>query len=137
MKKLSAIAITLLLMGAFSAGAYAEDERPFGPPAGGKAHDRYVGRNRPGNMPRNMPENMEVTPYGDYCPLCSPYGACREELRPKEAERAIRAYFKDKGLDVKNIENKGRFVKAEIFRGPRLVDRVIFDKKTGRLRSIY
>ncbi|MBI4823763.1 MAG: hypothetical protein HY805_05980 [Nitrospirae bacterium] len=77
-----------------------------------------------------------VIPYGDYC-SCRNYGICKKELKHKEAILAIETYFKKKNLFVKNISSKGRFIKADIYKGEKLVDRVIFDRKTGRLRSIY
>lgn len=78
-----------------------------------------------------------VTPYGDYCPLCSPYGACRKEPVRKEALKALRAYFRQQGFEVRIIEDRGRFIRAEVLRGKTIVDRIIFDKRTGRIRSIY
>ncbi|MDP2166739.1 MAG: hypothetical protein Q8J64_00215 [Thermodesulfovibrionales bacterium] len=78
-----------------------------------------------------------VTPYGDYCPSCSDYGVCRKQLKHEEAVAALRAYFNGKGLTVRDISVRHRFLKANVYRGNRLVDRVIFDKKTGRIRSIY
>lgn len=78
-----------------------------------------------------------VTPYGDYCPSCSNYGVCRKQLKHGEAVAALRAYFNGKGLTVRDIRAGHRFLKADVYRGNRLVDRVIFDKKTGRVRSIY
>lgn len=82
------------------------------------------------------PEEAVVTPYGDYC-SCSNYGICKKELNHKQAVKAIMSYFKKKNLFVRNISAERRFVKADIYRGEKLVDRVIFDRKTGRLRSIY
>jgi|Deesub1362A_J573_1020465.scaffolds.fasta_scaffold00045_113 hypothetical protein len=78
-----------------------------------------------------------ITPYGDYCPKCSTYGICRKQLSRREAVTAIRAYFKNKGLTIGNIRGRGRFIKVDIFRHGKLVDRIIFDRRTGRLRSIY
>ncbi|HAM49471.1 MAG TPA: hypothetical protein DCP92_01760 [Nitrospiraceae bacterium] len=78
-----------------------------------------------------------VVPYGDYSQWCSAYGTCRENLGPKEAEEAIEGYFASKGLRATNIRHKERFVEAEIYRDNRLVDKILFDRKTGRIRSIY
>jgi len=76
-------------------------------------------------------------PYGTFCPLCSPYGACRKELATKKAVKIIKAYFNDMGLDARIIEARGRFIKADIYKNGIFVDKIIFDKKTGRIRSIY
>ncbi|GAB4388714.1 MAG: hypothetical protein Kow0025_09680 [Thermodesulfovibrionales bacterium] len=78
-----------------------------------------------------------VTPYGDFCPQCTNYGICRTQLGHGEAVSAIGSYFSQKGLRVENIKERGRFIKVDVYRGGELVDKVIFDKKTGRLRSIY
>jgi hypothetical protein len=76
-------------------------------------------------------------PYGDSCQWCSEYGICREDLGPKEAESAIDRYFSMRGLAATNMRHKGRFIEADIYRNDRLIDKVIFDRKTGRIRSIY
>lgn len=78
-----------------------------------------------------------VTPYGDYSQWCSAYGICRENLGPQEAERAIQGYFANKGLRAGKIQHRDRFIEAEIYRNSKLVDKVIFDRKTGRFRSTY
>jgi hypothetical protein len=49
----------------------------------------------------------------------------------------MKHYFKTKGLDVKKVRGRGRFLKAEIYKKDLLVDRVLFDRRTGRVRSIY
>ncbi len=78
-----------------------------------------------------------ITPYGDFCPKCSTYGICKKELRNKEAVSALNAYFEEKGFSVGEIKGKGRFLIVDILKEGRLVDRIVFDRKTGRLRSIY
>ena len=76
-------------------------------------------------------------PYGDSCQWCSEYGICREDLGPREAESAISRYFSLRGLAATNMRHKGRFIEADIYRNNKLIDKVIFDRKTGRIRSIY
>jgi hypothetical protein len=78
-----------------------------------------------------------VTPYGDYCKECTTYGKCKTPLTPKQAIDAIEQYYGDKGYVVKNKQHKGRFVEAEIHDETKLVDKVLFDRHTGRFRSIY
>ncbi len=78
-----------------------------------------------------------VTPYGDYCQWCSAYGICKEDLEPREAENIIERYFASKGLTVTNIRYKGRFIEADIYKHNRPFDKVLFDRKTGRIRSTY
>jgi len=76
-------------------------------------------------------------PYGDYSQWCSAYGTCKESLGRREAERAIEGYFAVRRLQATNIQHRGRFVEAEIYNNGRLVDKILFDRKTGRIRSTY
>jgi PBP1b-binding outer membrane lipoprotein LpoB len=78
-----------------------------------------------------------VTPYGDYCKECATYGTCKVTLAPDEAIAAMEQYYQDKGYKVREVRHKGRFIEAEIYEGKRLVDKVLFDRKNGRIRSIY
>ena len=80
--------------------------------------------------------NNRVTPYGDYCRECATYGTCKTILPLREAVAAIGQYYRDKGCTVGRIWHKGRFIEAEIYHGNRLVDKVLFDRKTSRIRSI-
>jgi len=77
-----------------------------------------------------------VTPYGDYCRECATYGTCKSILPLKEAIAAIAQYYRDKGCTVGMVRHKGRFIEAEIYQDNRLVDKVLFDRKTSRIRSI-
>jgi hypothetical protein len=43
----------------------------------------------------------------------------------------------DRGYQVGHVRHKGRFIEAEIYDRNRLVDKVLFDRKTGRIRSVY
>ena len=80
--------------------------------------------------------NNRVTPYGDYCRECTTYGTCKSILPLKEAVAAIEQYYRDKGCKVGRVRHKGRFIEAEIYQDNRLVDKVLFDRKTSRIRSI-
>ena len=77
-----------------------------------------------------------VTPYGDYCKECTSYGTCRNVLPLNQAIAAIERYYKDKGYTMGKVWHKGRFIKAEIYKNNKLVDKVLFDRKTSRIRSI-
>ncbi len=78
-----------------------------------------------------------VTPYGDFCPRCSHYGICRHIMSHGDAKKAMLDYYHKKGLLVE-IENKrGRFIRAKIKNNDEVVDVIIFDRRTGRIRSIY
>lgn len=78
-----------------------------------------------------------VTPYGAYCRDCAVYGACRESIPPREAIQSLRKYYEERGYRLGNVAHKGRFIEAEVLQNNRQVDRVLFDRKTGRLRSMY
>ncbi len=78
-----------------------------------------------------------VTPYGDFCTQCGKYGTCASLQTDYDAETALKDYYSKKGLGVK-IEKKGeRFIRARINNKSEVVDIIIFDRKTGRIRSIY
>lgn len=79
----------------------------------------------------------QITPYGDCCPLCGVYGYCKEQPTYKESVKAIKTYYERKGLKAVVIKEDGRFLEAEIYKDKDLVDRVLLDCKTGRIRSIY
>lgn len=78
-----------------------------------------------------------VIPYGDYPQWHSAYGICKQNFGPKEAEDAIERYFENRGLRAENFRHLNRFTEADIYKDNRLIDRILFDRKTGRLRSIY
>ncbi len=48
-----------------------------------------------------------------------------------------RSYYGKKGLDVEIEKTQGRFIRARIVEGKEVVDEIIFDRRTGRIRSIY
>ncbi len=66
------------------------------------------------------------------------YGAKMPVATAKEARRALEEHYRGRGFEVGKIEEKELFFEAEILdkRG-RVVDKVIVDKRTGRIRSIY
>lgn len=82
-------------------------------------------------------EEKGTTPYGDYCRACSQYGACKEALPPGDAVKAIDSYYRERGYSVGSVQHKGRFMEAEIYKDNKQVDKVLLDRKTGRLRSTY
>ena len=82
-------------------------------------------------------QKKPVTPYGDFCPHCSHYGASDSSMSHEDAKKAMLDYYQEKGLNVE-IENKrGRFIRAKIKDKNKVVDIIIFDRRTGRVRSIY
>jgi len=79
----------------------------------------------------------EITPYGAYCPLCGDYGYCKKQPTKKEIINALNLYYSKKGLRAVLIKQDGRFAEAEVYKKGSLVDRILIDSKTGRMRSIY
>ena len=78
-----------------------------------------------------------VTPYGDFCPRCTKYGNCKTTMNHEDAKKAMVDYYKKKGLVVELERKKGRFIRAKIKEENEVVDVIIFDRRTGRVRSIY
>jgi hypothetical protein len=78
-----------------------------------------------------------VTPYGDFCKRCSHYGVCSKMMSVKDSEKAMVEYYNEKGLFIEIKGVQGRFIKAHIKDRREIVDIIIFDRKTGRVRSIY
>ncbi|MGD2081057.1 MAG: hypothetical protein PVJ36_08005 [Nitrospirota bacterium] len=66
------------------------------------------------------------------------YGAKKPVATAKEARRALEEHFEGRDVKVGKIEERELFFEAEILdRRGRLADKVIVDKRTGRIRSIY
>lgn len=137
-----AVSFSLALsLSVFSGSVLAEDIGGHGdrkgrrPDASHGTHERIAPPQGP-QRHGSMTSNGSTTPYGDYCPSCSNYGFCKKELKPHEAVRAIKSHFEERGLAVVIVEGRGRFIRADITKGGKIVDRVVFDRKTGRLRPI-
>jgi len=82
-------------------------------------------------------EGKPITPYGDSCLRCSEYGTCKYTLSHEDAKKAMMDYYHKKGYVVELILKNGRFIKAKVKDENKVVDIIIFDRRTGRLRSIY
>ena len=84
-----------------------------------------------------MREGAPVTPYGDFCPRCTKYGNCDTTMTHEDAKKAMLEYYHKKGLDVELERKRGRFIRAKIKEKDEVIDVIIFDRRTGRIRSIY
>lgn len=82
-------------------------------------------------------EKKPVTPYGDYCPRFSNYGKNKAFHTQKQAEEALQHYYHSKGFTVEVVSPRERFIKAHIKKKDSIIDIIIFDRHTGRIRSIY
>ncbi|KPJ97521.1 MAG: hypothetical protein AMK71_13190 [Nitrospira bacterium SG8_35_4] len=78
-----------------------------------------------------------VTPYGDSCKRCSEYGNCKSTMSHEDAQKALIEYYHDKGLGVELEKKRGRFIRAKVTDNKKVVDVIIFDRRSGRIRSIY
>jgi hypothetical protein len=78
-----------------------------------------------------------ITPYGDFCTQCTTYGAGQKMIATDEAVKALEKYYGKKGCQIGAVSYKGRFVEVEIYKNGKNIDKVLFDRKTGRIRSIY
>ncbi len=88
------------------------------------------------NLHASSPKK-NATPYGDYCDRVSHYGKRHKAISDKQVREALKHYYGEKGLDFEIINLKGRFVKAFIKDGNKTVDTIIFDRHTGRIKSVY
>jgi hypothetical protein len=82
----------------------------------------------------------DASPYGGYKkgPEETGYGEKRPVTTVEEARKALTEYFKKKDVKIGEIREQELFFEAEIRdKGNNLVDKVIVDKRTGRIRSTY
>lgn len=82
----------------------------------------------------------DASPYGDYKKGASDkgYGEKRPVATIEEAKQVLAEYFAKKDVRIGEIREKELFFEAEIRdKNNNLIDKVIVDKRTGRIRSIY
>ena len=78
------------------------------------------------------------SPYGDYCPMWGSYGARKPVRSANEAKRILQEYFAPYDVKIGKIKEREWFFEADIKdKNNTLIDVVIVDKRTGRIRSIY
>jgi hypothetical protein len=66
------------------------------------------------------------------------YGEKKPVMTVREARAALEEYYKGKDVEVGEIIEKELFFEAEVLDNKgKAADRVIIDKRTGRIRSIY
>lgn len=82
----------------------------------------------------------DCRPYGGYCRNKNRgfYGGRREVRSEKEARSLLTEYFSGGRASIGRLVEKETYFEAEVL-NPRgiLVDRVIVDKRSGRIRSTY
>lgn len=82
----------------------------------------------------------EQRPYGGYCrgPQWGWYGARKPVKVAGEARKLLERYFKGEDVVIGKITEHEWYFESDIMdKKDRLLDRVIIDKRTGRVRSIY
>ena len=78
----------------------------------------------------------EKYPYGGS--QSGVYGEKKTVTTPGEARKLLRKYFSNKNVKIGAIRETDLYFEAEIRdRNNNLIDKVIVDKRTGRIRSIY
>jgi len=81
-------------------------------------------------------ERDEKYPYGGSRE--GGYGEKKEVLTSGDAERILRQYFAKKNVTIGEIREKDLYFEAEVRdKDNKVIDKVIVDKRTGRIRSIY
>lgn len=78
-------------------------------------------------------------PYGDYNPKRHrDYGATRVVENEEQARKILEAYFGNLDISIGSMEGKRWFFRAEILDASgSLIDIIIIDRRTGRIRSIF
>ncbi len=78
--------------------------------------------------------NENKLPYGSSC--YEHYGARGNTRSISYAIGAVRKYFKARGFYVKLVEHDMRFLTVEVLDHEKLVDTVVVDIRTGKMRSV-
>lgn len=66
------------------------------------------------------------------------YGERRDVVTESEAQTIMKEYFPNNDYKVGKIKKKNLYFEADIIdKKGNVIDRVIIDKRTGRIRSVY
>ncbi len=85
-------------------------------------------------MPADYSYAKEKTPYGTTC--YDQYGASGRPRTTSQAIGAVRKYFRERGYYVKLLGHNMHFLKVEVYDDEEVVDTVIVDIRSGRIRSV-
>ncbi|MCL4491529.1 MAG: PepSY domain-containing protein [Nitrospirae bacterium] len=78
----------------------------------------------------------DSSPYGGS--KSGAYGEKKAVATAEDARKILKEYFSKKDVEIGEIKEKELYFEAEIRdKNNRPVDKVIVDKRTGRIRSIY
>lgn len=82
-------------------------------------------------------QNNHITPYGDCNPARCKYGMHKKMINKHQALMNLYDYYEKSGFTVEVDLIHGRFIKATVKKGGLVLDKIIFDRRSGRIRSIY
>lgn len=81
-------------------------------------------------------QHMPTVQYGAYCRTWR--GEIYRKQSIKDAIQDMRQYFQHQGLDITNVTHDSRFIRADITdKTGEVVDSVLLDSWTGRMRSVF
>ncbi|MCK9275934.1 MAG: hypothetical protein M0P57_12680 [Syntrophales bacterium] len=82
--------------------------------------------------------SQKIRPYGDYCPGPHGHYGAKQIVRSKEEARSIlQDFFRGRDIAIGPLTERKWFFRAEVFDSEQnLIDIIIIDKRTGRIRSI-
>jgi hypothetical protein len=81
-------------------------------------------------------EKGERSPYGGA--KGGEYGEKKPVLTRDEAHKILKEYFSKREVRIGEVKEKELYFEAEILgKNNRLIDKVIVDKRTGRIRSVF
>ena len=121
------LSLLVLLLLAQPSAALEPEERPFMPGRGWHGPGQGLGLG-PGR-----------SPYGAYCPKrhADRYGARQPVQTAAEARERLLQLFGADQVTISDLEERPRHFKANIVdKNGRLLDTVIIDRRSGRIRSI-
>lgn len=76
-------------------------------------------------------------PSFDYGTSCYGLYGHTDDGNISRAIISLKRYFAKNGLEAKVLAHYGRFLKADIYRDGEVIDSIIVDISTGKMRSIY
>lgn len=79
----------------------------------------------------------ETAWHTENCLLCGDYEYCRVEPSFEVASSVLKSFYEKRGFKVGSLKRKGRFIQTEIYDNNKIVDKILLDLRTGRIRSMY
>jgi hypothetical protein len=125
------LAALVLFFNVASVSAFNGNGRPSGPPPNRRGQGFY--RADPG------PRYYRAAPFSPYGgPRRDDYGERRAVRSRGEAQRVLNDYYMRRSMRIGPIRENRFYFEADVLdRNNRFMDRVIIDKRSGRIRSIY